>query len=361
MIAPCLCKGSMEWVHRRCLDRWRVSATDPRIFTNCRQCDFKFRLVLKRSLTESEDMMRKRKHRFIFQVVSNAVLMALAVQVLLCLVALAIRGIDREEKLVELFHFPQVEESPPAGQGDFWQALRYHKSTYYCAAVLLTLFLTGICKGFAACLKGCGCSCSNCNQVVPPSDPLNNYLISVGCRDCCQCCGDCCTMCSECDCPACDCRCPNTPGTCGGCNCDTCDCNDCKCDGDAGKTFGAFLIVAIVVIVVAFIFVGLVVVFMAIVAWAQKVMQRYMQLFELRQLTGEYVVEDLSHTSLHCKGHPPLPQNMVPSAPPPEPSAPPSQNMDDSPLVTDPETEQRLLRDLQAVYGYVDAIPRSQA
>lgn len=114
-------------------------------------------------------------------------------------------------------------------------------------------------------------------------------------------------------------------------------------------------------IVIAFIFVGLVVVFMAIVAWAQKVMQRYMQLFELRQLTGEYVVEDLSHTSLHCKGLPPLPQNMVPSAPPPEPSAPPSQNMDDSPLVTDPETEQSLLRDLQAVYGYVDAIPRSQA
>lgn len=114
-------------------------------------------------------------------------------------------------------------------------------------------------------------------------------------------------------------------------------------------------------IVVAFIFVGLVVVFMAIVAWAQKVMQRYMQLFELRQLTGEYVVEDLSHTSLHCKGFPPLPQNMVPSAPPLEPSALPSQNMDDSTLVTDPETEQSLLRDLQAVYGYVDAIPRSQA
>lgn len=110
----------------------------------------------------------------------------------------------------------------------------------------------------------------------------------------------------------------------------------------------------IVVIIVAFIFVGLVTVFMAIVTWMQKVVQRYMQLFELRQLIGEYVVEDLSQTDIHRAWPAPGQQNMMPSAPPPEPSAPPAEMSDSFALVTDFETEQSLKRDLQAVYGYVD-------
>ena len=34
MIAPCMCKGSSKWVHRTCLDRWRMNEPD-RAFAQC--------------------------------------------------------------------------------------------------------------------------------------------------------------------------------------------------------------------------------------------------------------------------------------------------------------------------------------
>lgn len=42
MIAPCLCKGTSQWVHRSCLDQWRQQSL--RSFTHCRECGFEYRL-----------------------------------------------------------------------------------------------------------------------------------------------------------------------------------------------------------------------------------------------------------------------------------------------------------------------------
>lgn len=42
LIAPCLCKGSCKWVHRSCLDKWRVSDSGYNSFNQCPQCKFHY-------------------------------------------------------------------------------------------------------------------------------------------------------------------------------------------------------------------------------------------------------------------------------------------------------------------------------
>jgi len=44
LLAPCLCRGSMKYVHRNCLDHWRINGFDPKTVTHCGTCKAKFRL-----------------------------------------------------------------------------------------------------------------------------------------------------------------------------------------------------------------------------------------------------------------------------------------------------------------------------
>lgn len=42
MISPCLCKGSSEWVHRHCLDTWRIKDSGFNTFHQCPTCKFNY-------------------------------------------------------------------------------------------------------------------------------------------------------------------------------------------------------------------------------------------------------------------------------------------------------------------------------
>lgn len=42
MIAPCLCAGSSNWVHRGCLNEWRAQEQTPFSFTRCPSCHFTY-------------------------------------------------------------------------------------------------------------------------------------------------------------------------------------------------------------------------------------------------------------------------------------------------------------------------------
>ena len=44
LISPCLCSGSMKWVHASCLDEWRASSANARSFHRCDQCGAQYRL-----------------------------------------------------------------------------------------------------------------------------------------------------------------------------------------------------------------------------------------------------------------------------------------------------------------------------
>eukprot|EP00933_Yihiella_yeosuensis_P019330 TRINITY_DN15682_c0_g2_i3.p1 TRINITY_DN15682_c0_g2~~TRINITY_DN15682_c0_g2_i3.p1 ORF type:complete len:281 (-),score=40.53 TRINITY_DN15682_c0_g2_i3:1234-2076(-) len=43
-LSPCLCKGSARYVHRSCLDEWRISGFDPKTLTHCGTCKACFRV-----------------------------------------------------------------------------------------------------------------------------------------------------------------------------------------------------------------------------------------------------------------------------------------------------------------------------
>eukprot|EP00820_Chromera_velia_P028378 Cvel_11634.t1-p1 / transcript=Cvel_11634.t1 / gene=Cvel_11634 / organism=Chromera_velia_CCMP2878 / gene_product=E3 ubiquitin-protein ligase MARCH7, putative / transcript_product=E3 ubiquitin-protein ligase MARCH7, putative / location=Cvel_scaffold737:888-1744(-) / protein_length=58 / sequence_SO=supercontig / SO=protein_coding / is_pseudo=false len=38
LIVPCDCKGSVKYVHRQCLDKWRSSGVNPMSLTRCEIC-----------------------------------------------------------------------------------------------------------------------------------------------------------------------------------------------------------------------------------------------------------------------------------------------------------------------------------
>lgn len=43
LIAPCLCRGSMRFVHRACLDEWRCTSFNPKALVSCTTCKAHFR------------------------------------------------------------------------------------------------------------------------------------------------------------------------------------------------------------------------------------------------------------------------------------------------------------------------------
>lgn len=362
-IQPCLCTGSVQWIHRKCLDKWRVSGSNVRAFTHCPQCGFAYLMSLVRAPTEHEQDIRRRRRRLIRHSVRNFVLLACGIQIVLCLLGMLIRAVDQKELLVTFFHLPwnidHPSESTP-GKNGFLYALRHHKSTYYLAACLLSSFSVGVVTTLVACLKGCcghcpnsaRCPLANCHC---SNDPVLNYL---ACRDCAQCCGDCCEFCGRCDCP----DCPSISGrACG---------SAFRGGGDAGgESVAQCCVTILLVVIVVFIFVGFMMAMATCIAWLHKVVQRYYQLRELRVLTGEYIVQDLSKLPIFSSMMTARSSVLQASAPPQQgamdgednlsnsiqdasaPSAPPA-SLASLDLMANSTVQQSLTMDLQAIYGY---------
>lgn len=45
LIRPCLCKGSISYVHIKCLQRWRTTASSNSAFFSCPQCHYRYRFT----------------------------------------------------------------------------------------------------------------------------------------------------------------------------------------------------------------------------------------------------------------------------------------------------------------------------
>eukprot|EP00455_Lapot_gusevi_P024616 TRINITY_DN2566_c0_g1_i2.p1 TRINITY_DN2566_c0_g1~~TRINITY_DN2566_c0_g1_i2.p1 ORF type:complete len:220 (+),score=3.68 TRINITY_DN2566_c0_g1_i2:256-915(+) len=42
LISPCVCKGSMKYVHSTCLETWRRASVNPRSYFSCENCKYKY-------------------------------------------------------------------------------------------------------------------------------------------------------------------------------------------------------------------------------------------------------------------------------------------------------------------------------
>lgn len=299
LIAPCQCSGSMRWVHRQCLDRWRVDAANPLNFTHCRHCGAAFQMVLRRPAAADDREFQARRRRFVRGVISDFARRAALLQLVLCALAMAIRTLDSKERLVVLFDLRQMEGTPPAGIGDYWNAILHHKSTYYLAAVLVGFFCVGLAGTVVLCRRLCcthqrggnpcpGSSWDRCFSSFPDTPPPRTRSNAFECPECADDCGDCCaTCCRDVECPCCE-----QPGG---------PCPDASCcpslSGDRNESenpCAACLQCALVIFVVAFVVAGVFFALVASIVWLHRVLTRYTQIVQLRALTHEYIVRDLS-------------------------------------------------------------------
>jgi len=65
LFSPCLCNGTMKYVHRSCLQQWRLSTINPHFITHCSHCLYPYQII--RSSSERvRDKIFQYKNYFIF-------------------------------------------------------------------------------------------------------------------------------------------------------------------------------------------------------------------------------------------------------------------------------------------------------
>jgi len=363
IIAPCLCTGRQQWVHRKCLDSFRAREDNPRAFTNCSKCGFEYRLQLQRIWTDNASVRRK----YYLRSMGRSVLKVfLSVQIIVLLCSATCIYLDPNMDLVKVFNFPQ--EGPnmvPENDLTFMHAFEKHKATYYTAGLLVALGLLGVSATVSAmmtCCNACCASTDNCCKsccgdcASGVNDDFLFWHCYMGNGD--RVVGDCCSACCQGGHDAGQC--------CEGC-CKTGDCKsgdcDCKGGGDNGGAFAAFLTVVALVMILL----GIVLAIASIVYGISQAASKYARIKQLHMMAQEYTVEDLSldqETPLQLQQQvavAPQQVQITPSAPP-APSAPPMmvEHLAHRLAVAhrlgvahaNEAVTIALTRDLQAVYGY---------
>lgn len=149
MIAPCRCKGWSKWVHRDCLDEWRLQESD-RAFSKCTECLFDYYM---QPVYNDADGTIHRRIKFYWNVSRDVCLGTLTLQLMIVVLAGLIYACDTNRAL--------PKEIMPAFQSHPW-------SLYYLLGWLLLLVFTGIYGSVVLCYNGCSIS-KSLPQFNPPS------------------------------------------------------------------------------------------------------------------------------------------------------------------------------------------------
>ncbi|KVH93766.1 Zinc finger, RING-CH-type [Cynara cardunculus var. scolymus] len=230
LISPCMCKGTQQFVHRSCLDHWR-SVKEGFAFSHCTTCKAQFHL----RVVESEDNSW-RKIKFRLFVARDVCLVFLAAQTVessnfTCFLKLVIGMMGG------LAYLADKDGSFRDSFNDSWDRIlsRHPIPFYYCIGVLVFFVLLGF---FGIILH-----CSS----------FNNDPRMAGCQNCCYGWG-------------------------------VLDCFPASMEA-------CFALV--IVFVVIFAILGIAYGFLAATMAVQRIWQRHYHILTKRELTQEYVVEDL--------------------------------------------------------------------
>jgi len=252
LIAPCKCSGTSKWIHRSCLNRWRVSGSNPASLTQCCECKFQYELELHRICDLRSEEMRR---QFFRQLLSHSVLWFMGVQLFIIVLGVIIKFFDKKDALVAWFPFENLSKVY-----GFFPDLQHYAFTYYFAGVLAFLLLTGLLVLGVAC---CG--------LTPPMHECGACV--DGCELCCMACN-----------PIDLCRCADLPAI---------GCAECLqvCLVSSGPEM---LLIVGVFIAAAIVIIGLIAALATLVLMVQRVFQRYVRLREMGMLAEEYSVKDLA-------------------------------------------------------------------
>ena len=312
MIAPCLCSGSSKWVHRHCLDQWRVNQED-RAFSKCTECLFEYQM-------EVTNKDRRRRIKYCLYVTRDVTCFTLIVQAIIAMLALFVKIVDVAEDFPYQWMGCQYDDTNGTETIDNSTATTRindkemsfsteytpfcYYSTYYVSGLVLFLIVLGLYGSIILCQNRCsvhnamnhhhrhhdhtssratqsaprGAAISSSARTGPADSHYYRRTPQCHCGDC-YVCVDCCSGCDDC------CRC---------CDCDGAGCNHAS-GGGGGGSDGAhilFLILAVIAIVLAMI--GAAVGFLIAIAVTQRSIQRHLFRLQKQRLVSEYRVKDLS-------------------------------------------------------------------
>jgi RING-variant domain len=301
MIAPCRCKGGSRWVHRQCLDEWRIHETD-RAFAKCTECLFKYHL-------EQTPNKRFRKTKYYLMVTRDLCGANLLLQLIIAGLGYIASLIDSDRMLPQY-----INADHPAG-------------VYYLTGFLSFLCLLGVLGSMMVCSSGCSVKDAlegypelhrarygpqpsygarsthyQARRAPDSGHPDLSRSRNEGCTHCCwyyqtpyyygspgtSC--DCCCWCCNDQTVGVQ---PVQPGSSQTDGCDCCPGGD-SGDGNGGEILMIILLVLAVVMAV----IGFVVGMIVVVVIFQRSVQRHAYLIHKHQLTKEFQVMDLSKYDL---------------------------------------------------------------
>eukprot|EP00545_Synedropsis_sp_CCMP1620_P012355 CAMPEP_0119022044 /NCGR_PEP_ID=MMETSP1176-20130426/27190_1 /TAXON_ID=265551 /ORGANISM="Synedropsis recta cf, Strain CCMP1620" /LENGTH=171 /DNA_ID=CAMNT_0006976781 /DNA_START=131 /DNA_END=643 /DNA_ORIENTATION=+ len=101
MIAPCTCRGSSKWVHRACLDQWRIHERD-RAFSQCTECHFTYHMEAKGG--EEHDAAMWRRAKFYMLMSRDILAVTLVLQLIICFLGWIVFLMDTNNVIVDLLN-----------------------------------------------------------------------------------------------------------------------------------------------------------------------------------------------------------------------------------------------------------------
>jgi hypothetical protein len=254
LIAPCMCSGSIKYVHRTCLNDWRAYSPNPTSFSNCDVCGFKY------ELRERDDLKSSRVWRFALYVTRDFVGSVLLIQAIVVLFSVACYYLDPSRSL--LAYFPES----------------WHKyGVYYIWGLFFFSVIVSIYGGVVLLFKCCGkqAQYSMTYDTYPYYwGPYFYWFYYPGGYSCCPMC-----YCGQ--------------GACNGCSaamCSTCS-SSVNCGGSSNNN--AMTILGLVVMAIA-IAVG----FIMMVVIATVIIRRHATLLHRKQDARELEVVDLEEQNL---------------------------------------------------------------
>jgi hypothetical protein len=323
MIAPCQCNGGSKWVHRRCLDQWRIHESD-RAFSKCTECLFQYHL--QPVPVSRVRQLFPRRAKYIFLVSRDVCLATLTLQGVVVFFGWMVSWMDSERSL-------------PANINPDYPVV-----VYYLFGFLALLVLLGIFGCMMLCFNGCSVEGSlqqfpaverarggapGEETVVAEVQYQPTYRERSGayhmrrqqsqrrrnnranfCDNCCLGCyynpspyyygdpGPCFYCCCCCD--------GDSSGAAGAaarggsvpgadcCSCDCCPDGRGAGNSDCGEACLAFLVVAAIFMAILGFLVGIIIV----VVVFQRTVQRHIHVLHKRQLANEFQVMDLAEYNL---------------------------------------------------------------
>jgi len=306
LIKPCRCSGSLQWVHRDCLNTWRSVSPNPASFSRCDICHEHY-YMRRKSLGAGPYA------KMIFGMLRDIFLVILVVALIIAIPGGCIAGLEYATHFMD----DLISDS------DAVEVITNPVFDIFVWGAAFDCFIIGLCGigyGIAKCI---GKTCETC-CCCPVGERANTYytyntysyhstipswwwwyvfLSPPRSMDPCCCCCCCCMDCCSCEhhhhhgggygnCSGCTCDCGNCDCDCKDCNCGGCDCGGGNSDcGDAG----AILLVIVIVIVIIIILIGFVIGLIFLIGLTARIIKNHITILQKQKDAQELEVIDLSH------------------------------------------------------------------